>query len=80
MSGGIASYRLEPTVVEDAVYIGPGAVVSAGSRIGAHSIIGALSFVNGDVPPYSFAAGAPLRQIGRVEIGPDGQVVIRRKP
>jgi len=35
--------------------------------IGRHAIIGANSVVNGDIPPYSVAVGAPARVIKRYD-------------
>ena len=78
VSGGVAPARYARTVVGDAVYLGPGAIVAAGSTIGDHVIVGALSLVRGEIPPYSFAAGAPARVIGRVSIDPDGTVSIHQ--
>ena len=40
-------------VIEDDVWIGHGAIVLSGSRIGTGSIVGAGAVVVGDVPPYS---------------------------
>lgn len=77
VSGGKADTRRAETSVGDAVYIGPGTIVASGSAIGDHSIIGALSFVNGKIPPYSFAVGSPARIIGRVTIDSRGEVSIQ---
>ena len=71
VTGGAAPYRKSSTIIGNCVYLGPGTVVSAGVRIGDHSVVGALSFVKDDIPPYSFAAGAPARVIGRVRIRDD---------
>jgi len=35
--------------------------------IGRHCIIGALSVVNGDIPPYSLAVGSPARVVKRYD-------------
>lgn len=78
VSGGAAAYRYAPTSIGDHVYIGPGAVIAAGTRIGDRCIIGALSFVKGDIPANSFVVGAPARVIGRVEVAADGVVTILR--
>src|SRR5690606_28867657 len=50
-------------VIEDRVWIGANSVVTAGVRIGKHSIVGAGSVVTKDVPPYSVVAGSPARII-----------------
>lgn len=50
-------------VIEDDVWIGAHCTIAQNVRIGAHSIIGANSFVNSDIPPYSVAVGSPARVI-----------------
>ena len=45
-------------------FLGEGKVVN----IGSHSVIGACSLINKDIPPYSTAAGIPCRVIGDIEI------------
>lgn len=68
VTGGAAAYEHAPVRVEDCCYIGPHAVVAKGVVIGKHSVIGAGSFVNRDVAPFSIAVGAPCRVIGSVRI------------
>jgi len=60
--------RLQPhtlgkIVIEDDVWIGCGAKILKGVRIGRGSVIGAGSVVTKDVPPYSVAAGNPCQVI-----------------
>lgn len=43
------------------VFIGVGAVIMPGVTIGDGAIVGSLSFVNKDIPPYAIAAGNPVR-------------------
>ena len=52
-----------PIVVESDVWIGGGAILCPGVRIGARSVIGAGSVVTRDVPEGVFAAGNPCRVI-----------------
>lgn len=68
VSGGKAAYEKAPVTIGDCCYIGSQTVIAKGVTIGAHSVIGACSFVNEDVPPYTIAAGAPCRPRGRVTI------------
>ena len=48
---------------DDDAWIGGGAIVCPGVRIGARSVIGAGSVVTRDIPPDVFAAGNPCRVI-----------------
>lgn len=73
LSGGKASYTHAPVAIGDCCYIGPHTVIAKGVTIGDHTVVGASSFVNRDLPPYSVAVGAPCRVVGQVIIE-DGQV------
>lgn len=55
-----------PITIEDDVWIGGGAIVCPGVRIGAGAVIGAGSVVTRDVPSGVLAAGNPCRVIRRV--------------
>lgn len=50
-------------VIEDECWIGANSVITAGVRIGKHSVVAAGSVVTKDVPPYSIVAGNPARLI-----------------
>jgi acetyltransferase-like isoleucine patch superfamily enzyme len=52
-----------PVVIEDDVWIGIGAVILQGVRIGRGSIIGAGAVVNRDVESGTVVAGVPAREI-----------------
>ncbi len=52
-----------PVVIEDDVWIGESVSVLAGVRIGRGAIIGAMSTVTKDIPPYCIAVGSPARVI-----------------
>jgi acetyltransferase-like isoleucine patch superfamily enzyme len=45
------------------VWIGDGSVIRRGIKLGLGSVVGALSFVNRDVPPYAVVGGVPARII-----------------
>jgi len=77
---GSASYRHERTDIPmaeqgleagqgieigDDVWIGASTVVLDGARVGRGSIIGAMSLVRGEIPPYSIAYGIPATVRGR---------------
>ena len=50
-------------VIQDDVYIGANATIMP-ITIGEGAIVGAASFVNKDVPPWSIVVGSPARKIG----------------
>jgi acetyltransferase-like isoleucine patch superfamily enzyme len=52
-----------PVVIEDHVIVGSNVVITPGVRIGHHCLIAAGAVVTSDLPPYSFAGGAPARVI-----------------
>lgn len=66
LSGGKAEYERAPVKIGSCCYIGPQTVIAKGVTIGDHSIIGACSFINHDVPAYSIVAGVPGKAIGKV--------------
>lgn len=74
LSGGTAPYERAPVEIGDCCHLGAQTVVAKGVTVGSHSVVGACSFVNRDIPEYSVAAGVPCRPIGRVEISDDGSV------
>lgn len=49
--------------VEDDVWLGANCIVSDGVKIGKGSIIGACSYVNKDIAPYSIAFGVPAKVV-----------------
>ena len=57
----------KPIAVGSDVWVGGGALILAGVRIGSRSIIGAGSVVTRDVPEGVFAAGNPCRVIRPLE-------------
>jgi len=54
----------EPVVIENDVWIGSGATILQGVRIGHGSIIGAGAVVTRSIPPFSIALGVPARVTG----------------
>jgi maltose O-acetyltransferase len=63
---GAGREKAAPIVVESDVWIGGGAILCPGVRVGHGSTIGAGSVVTRDVPPRVVAAGNPCRVIRRL--------------
>ena len=61
LSSGEDSIDYAETEIGSRVYIGPNSVIQMGVSIGNDVVIGALSFVNSDVPSGSKAWGIPAR-------------------
>lgn len=57
----------KPVVIEDNVWLGEFVTVLQGVTIGKGSIIGAMSVVSRDVPPFSIAVGSPARVIKKFD-------------
>jgi acetyltransferase-like isoleucine patch superfamily enzyme len=54
----------QDVTVEDDVWVGTGAIILKGVRIGRGSIVAAGALVNKDVLPYTIVGGVPARVIG----------------
>jgi acetyltransferase-like isoleucine patch superfamily enzyme len=52
------------TTFEPNVWIGAGATILTGVRVGEGAVIGAAAVVDADVPPFAIAAGVPARVVG----------------
>jgi maltose O-acetyltransferase len=59
--------RIGPVEIGERVFIGNGAIILPGSRIGNDSVIGAGAVVSGEIPPGSVAAGQPATVVTTVE-------------
>ena len=56
-------------VIEDGAWIGAGAAVLDGVRIGRGAVIGANAVVTRDIPPHSVAVGVPARVVQHFQDG-----------
>jgi carbonic anhydrase/acetyltransferase-like protein (isoleucine patch superfamily) len=68
LTGGQSKYESNRVKIGSCCYIGPNSIVSMGSSIGSHSIIGAQSMINGKVPSNSVVFGTPGKIVGNVKI------------
>jgi len=53
----------KPVIIEDYAWVGMGAIILPGVRIGKGAVVGACSIVNKDVPPYAVVLGMPARVV-----------------
>lgn len=60
---GVAPIQRKSTNIGSGVYIGPNCIVQMGVTIGDGAVIGAMSFVNRDVPPGERWYGSPARPL-----------------
>jgi acetyltransferase-like isoleucine patch superfamily enzyme len=79
LSAGEEPYDTAPTSIGDRCYIGASSVVAKGVTVASDCVVGACSFVNRDVPPFTVVAGVPARPIGSVAVR-DGKVAIEYVP
>lgn len=54
---------VKPVRIEDNVWIGESVCILPGTSIGFGSVIGAMSVVTKNIPPYSIAVGSPAKVI-----------------
>ncbi|HET8776827.1 MAG TPA: acyltransferase [Candidatus Limnocylindria bacterium] len=74
VSGGQVPAERDAVAIGDYTYLGSQTVVAKGVTIGDHVVVGACSFVNRDIPPYTVAVGVPCRPIGTVEVNENADV------
>ncbi|HXP55719.1 MAG TPA: acyltransferase [Streptosporangiaceae bacterium] len=63
--GGAPRPRTQSVIVGDDVWIGLGATIMPGVKVGDQAVIGAGSVVTADVPSHTVVAGNPARVIAR---------------
>lgn len=56
-----------PIVIEDDVFVGYGAIILPGVRIGSRSVVAAGAVVTRDVPPGSVVGGVPARVLSSTD-------------
>ena len=77
LSGGKADPETAPVRIGDCTYIGAKSVILKGVTIGSHSVVGAASLVNRDIPDRTAAWGSPAKIRGRVEIDGDDIRIVK---
>lgn len=63
----VGATRLGRVVIGRRVFVGPGAIILPGTRIGDDSVIDVRAVVSGEIAPGSFVAGNPGRIVAKVE-------------
>jgi len=58
--------RTKEIKIDDDVWIGANAVITAGVHIGRHAVVAAGAVVTKDVPEYCVVAGVPAKIIKRL--------------
>ena len=59
--------KVAPVIIEDEVWIGEGAAILKGVRIGKRAVVGTNAVVTKDVPPYTVVGGVPAKVIKTLE-------------
>ena len=62
---GVQTPSEKPVTIGPGSWIGSGAVILPGARIGAHVVVGANSVVRGEIPDHSVVVGVPGRVVRR---------------
>jgi acetyltransferase-like isoleucine patch superfamily enzyme len=60
--------EVKQVIIDDGVVIGPGSIITMGTKIGKNSIIGAGSVVSNTIPDSSVALGNPARVIKKINL------------
>jgi acetyltransferase-like isoleucine patch superfamily enzyme len=61
----IEDVSMSKVVIEDDVWVGYGASILKGVRVGNGAVVGAASMVTKDVPAYAIVVGNPARIVGQ---------------
>lgn len=67
----------DPVVIGDGSWLGAGAIVLPGTRLGRNTVVGAASVVRGQFPDHAVLAGAPARLVRRYTPGDGWQPALR---
>ena len=59
---------VKQVTIEDGAVIGPGSIITMGTKIGKNSIVGAGSVVSNTIPEFSVVLGNPARVIKKINL------------
>jgi acetyltransferase-like isoleucine patch superfamily enzyme len=63
---GERTHKTRPIVIEDGVWMGSGAIINPGVKIGRNAVIGAGAVVTNDIESNSIAVGVPAKVIKKI--------------
>jgi maltose O-acetyltransferase len=66
MKHHVGHTRIARVVIGNRVFVGAGAIILPGTRIGDDSIVAAGAVVRGDIPPWSMVVGNPAKVVSDV--------------
>ena len=69
LSCGNEKLEKAPVTIGNGVYVGPSTVITKGSKIGSQCVIGALSYVDKEIPDFSVAVGTTSTLFRCIVIG-----------
>lgn len=61
----VSTGKRDAVIIEDDVWIGYGAIVLTGVKVGRGAIVGAGALVTKDIEPYAIAIGVPAQVVGK---------------
>lgn len=61
-------YMIKDTIIGENCYIGMGAAIMAGTKLGKQCVVGANSVVRGEFPDYCVIVGAPARIVKKYDL------------
>ena len=68
---------IKETIIEEGCFIGYGAAIQSGTKLGKHCVVGTNSVVRGEYPDYSVIVGSPGRIVKRFDIQQNKWVKIK---
>ncbi len=63
-----AGWEVKPVIIEDGIWIGEGASMLKGVRVGKRAVVGANGVVTKDFPSYTVVGGVPATIIKNIRL------------